>query len=159
MWIKGPLETRLSPTPAKTSPRCRHCHPHPNNNLFRNGKLSGPPNNPGGKLEVPCSTVGSNMGPAPSSSSFPLSMGMKQGHVLYGGLKLSGFSLSDVPLEEQNMDGNHLLVKCLLSNGEDLIETPALVDCGASGFAFIDEEFVRQHHLPRISYACLAPSR
>lgn len=46
------------------------------------------------------------------------------------------------------MDGDHLVVKCAITNGDKTVETPALIDCGATGFAFIDEEFVRQHNLP-----------
>ena len=61
--------------------------------------------------------------------------------------KLSAFSLSNVPLEERDMDGNHLIINCTLSC-ETPIETPALIDCGASGFAFIDEEYARQQNFP-----------
>ena len=61
--------------------------------------------------------------------------------------KVSAFSLSNVPLEERDMDGNHLIIKCTLSS-ETPIETPALVDCGASGFAFVDEEYARQQNFP-----------
>ena len=30
-----------------------------------------------------------------------------------------------------------------------MIQTHALIDCGATGYAFIDEEFTLRHHLPR----------
>ena len=51
--------------------------------------------------------------------------------------KISASSL----LDESALDGRHLVVKCSLGN-ENPIETPALTDCGASGFAFVDEQFV-----------------
>ena len=44
-------------------------------------------------------------------------------------------------LDESSLDGSHLIVKCTLSNGNEnpSIDTPALTDCGASGYAFVDE--------------------
>lgn len=45
------------------------------------------------------------------------------------------------------MDGNHLVVSCTLSNNDQTIQTHALIDTGASRFAFIDETFARQHKL------------
>jgi transposase InsO family protein len=53
------------------------------------------------------------------------------------------------------MDGNHLVVTCSLSDSDNKIQTHALIDCGATGFAFIDEEFARQHHFPQ--YALRVP--
>ena len=38
------------------------------------------------------------------------------------------------------------MVECAVNNG---IDSHALIDCGAMGFAFIDEQFVSQHNLPR----------
>ena len=38
------------------------------------------------------------------------------------------------------------MVECAINNEIDL---HALIDCGAMGFAFIDEQFVSQHNLPR----------
>ena len=46
------------------------------------------------------------------------------------------------------MDGEHLIVTCTLSNCEEKIRTHALIDTGATGFSFIDENFASHHHLP-----------
>ena len=51
-------------------------------------------------------------------------------------------------LDESSLDGRHLVVKCILGSAEP-IDTEALTDCGASGYSFIDEQFVSQHNLPR----------
>jgi hypothetical protein len=50
-------------------------------------------------------------------------------------------------VEEQSIDGNHLVVMCSLSDGDNTVQTHSLIDCGATGFAFSDEDFARQHHL------------
>jgi hypothetical protein len=54
-------------------------------------------------------------------------------------------------MKEDQLDGNHLVVKCSLQGTTGPIESRALIDCGATGYAFIDEEFVRQHNLPKYS--------
>jgi hypothetical protein len=46
------------------------------------------------------------------------------------------------------MDGEHLVVSCSLNDNQTPIRSHALVDCGATGIAFIDEEFSRCHNLP-----------
>ena len=38
------------------------------------------------------------------------------------------------------------MVECAINNE---IDSHALIDCGATGFAFIDERFVSEHNLPR----------
>jgi predicted aspartyl protease len=48
------------------------------------------------------------------------------------------------------MESKHLVVKCSLKIGDKLIDTHALIDCGATGIAFIDKEFVRHHQLEEI---------
>ena len=67
-----------------------------------------------------------------------------------GDLKSPGpFSISASSLlDESSLDGRHLVVQCLLGHKNE-IATHALTDCGASGFAFVDEQFARQHNLPR----------
>ena len=60
---------------------------------------------------------------------------------------LSGNSLSTIE-EEGSLDGNHLVVTCTLTNSTNKIHTHALIDCRATGYAFIDEDFVRHHQLP-----------
>ena len=49
---------------------------------------------------------------------------------------------------ENKLDGSHLITKCTLVEPHRQLDSHALVDCGASGFTFIDREFVRQHNLP-----------
>jgi predicted aspartyl protease len=46
------------------------------------------------------------------------------------------------------MDGNHLVVMCTLSLDLKDIPTYALIDCGATSYAFIDQDFANHHHLP-----------
>jgi predicted aspartyl protease len=46
------------------------------------------------------------------------------------------------------MDGNHLVVTCTLSLDSKEIPTHALIDCGATGYAFIDQDFANHQHLP-----------
>jgi hypothetical protein len=42
-----------------------------------------------------------------------------------------------------------LVVDCTLTSGNNRISTHSLLDCGATGFSFIHEQFVSQHNLPR----------
>ena len=50
--------------------------------------------------------------------------------------------------EESKLDGNHIVVKCSLKSHNPIIES-APCDTGATGYAFIDENFARQHNLPK----------
>jgi len=59
-------------------------------------------------------------------------------------------------VEECELVGEHLFVAATLRNGDHSIQTPAMIDTGATGFAFINENFVRQHKFPRYS---LNPAR
>ena len=63
-----------------------------------------------------------------------------------GGLTLSGVTMSAAA--ELQLDGNHIVVKCSLRRHNPIIET-ALCDTGATGYAFIDENFPRQHNLQK----------
>ena len=60
---------------------------------------------------------------------------------------LSGNSLSRI-IEEGSLDRNHLVITCTLTDGTNKIRTHALIDCGATGYAFIDEDFAHHHQLP-----------
>ena len=64
----------------------------------------------------------------------------------------SSFFVSSLSLHptiaEQVLDGNHLVVSIELQDNSTRITTQALIDCGATRYAFIDEEFVRCHQLP-----------
>ena len=52
-------------------------------------------------------------------------------------------------VEECELEGEHVFVAATLCNGDHSIQTPAMIGIGTTGFAFIDENFVRQHKLPR----------
>jgi len=45
------------------------------------------------------------------------------------------------------MEGEHLVVSCILSVNGQTIATHALIDSGATGIAFIDKDFARHHQL------------
>ena len=45
------------------------------------------------------------------------------------------------------MESKHLVMKCLLKIEENVVNTHALIDCGATGIAFVDKDFVRHHQL------------
>ena len=83
-----------------------------------------------------CSPLSSSSSPSSSSQLPPL--------------KISALSLSSVELNENNLDGQHLVILCTISVqfGEATVQTRALIYCGASGFSFVDEEFARHHFLP-----------
>jgi len=46
------------------------------------------------------------------------------------------------------MEGKHLVVLWNISFGNRTVATHALIDCGATGIAFVDEDFARHHQLP-----------
>ena len=46
------------------------------------------------------------------------------------------------------MDGIHMIVTCSLHDNSNVIKSHALVDCGATGYAFIDEDFACRNNLP-----------
>jgi hypothetical protein len=46
------------------------------------------------------------------------------------------------------MEGKHLVVVCQLSFNKKNITTHALIDCGATGIAFIDKDFIHHHEIP-----------
>mgnify|MGYP003492337063 CR=1 FL=1 len=58
----------------------------------------------------------------------------------------SGLCVADVEL--QHLEGKHLVVACTLSYSNASIRTYALIDSGATGFAFVDNDFARHHNLP-----------
>src|SRR6202142_512404 len=45
------------------------------------------------------------------------------------------------------MESKHLVVKCSLKIKDQVIDTHTLIDCGATGIAFVDKDFVRHHGL------------
>jgi predicted aspartyl protease len=46
------------------------------------------------------------------------------------------------------MDRNHLIVMYTLYDQENVIKSHALIDCGATGYAFIDKNYASHHCLP-----------
>jgi hypothetical protein len=57
-------------------------------------------------------------------------------------------AVKDVAVEEGSIDGNHLIIMYTLSLNSKEIPTYALIDCGAIGYAFIDQDFANHHRLP-----------
>jgi hypothetical protein len=60
---------------------------------------------------------------------------------------ISQFSIQSAEMKESSMESKHLVVKCSLKIGNKFIDTHALIDCGATGIAFIGKDFVRHHQL------------
>jgi len=46
------------------------------------------------------------------------------------------------------MEGKHLVIICSLTINDQVIQTHALIDCGATRFAFMDQDFARPHKVP-----------
>jgi hypothetical protein len=46
------------------------------------------------------------------------------------------------------MEGKHLVITCTLTVNNPMITTHALIDCGATGIAFMDQHFARHHQIP-----------
>jgi transposase InsO family protein len=61
---------------------------------------------------------------------------------------VSGFALQKIRAEEVSLDGKHLVITCTIIVNENSIRTYALIDCGATGIAFMDESFARRHQVP-----------
>ncbi len=57
-------------------------------------------------------------------------------------LEISGCPIFD----ENKLDDHHLVVKCILG---ETVESEALIDCCATGLAFVDRDFCSQHNFPR----------
>src|SRR5690606_29056286 len=65
-------------------------------------------------------------------------------------LSISGFSVSmeDKGIDGMGLEGKHLVVSCDISFNNTTRSSLALVDCGATGYSFVDKDFVRQHQIP-----------
>jgi len=46
------------------------------------------------------------------------------------------------------MEGKDLVITCFLTIHDQVIQTHALIDCGATGIAFMDQDFARHHKVP-----------
>ena len=64
---------------------------------------------------------------------------------LHNMLRLSSCSLQSA-VKEESLDENHIVIFTQIQDESSLLYTHALIDCGATGFAFIDEEFARDHN-------------
>jgi len=45
------------------------------------------------------------------------------------------------------MEGKHLVKTCTLTVNNQEIPTHALIDCGATGIAFVDQDFAPHHEI------------
>jgi predicted aspartyl protease len=62
---------------------------------------------------------------------------------------LHEFQVSSFAIVDQNtIDGNHLIGICTLHDQGNVIISHSLIDCGTTGYAFRDKECARHHHLP-----------
>ena len=61
---------------------------------------------------------------------------------------ISRFLISKVDVLEESMEGKHLVITCSLTIRDQVIQTHALIDCGATGIAFMDQDFARHHKVP-----------
>jgi hypothetical protein len=46
------------------------------------------------------------------------------------------------------MEGKHLVITCSITIHDQVIQTHAFIDCGATGIAFMDKDFARHHKIP-----------
>ena len=51
-------------------------------------------------------------------------------------------------IPECKLDGSHFILNCTVIYPKLKLGAHTPVDCGASGFSFADQDFVRQHNLP-----------
>ena len=62
-------------------------------------------------------------------------------------LRISNCSLQS-NIKEESLDGNHIVISTQIQDESSLISTHAFVDCGVTGFTFIDEKFACDHNFP-----------
>jgi hypothetical protein len=46
------------------------------------------------------------------------------------------------------MEGKHLVITCSLTIRDQVIQTHTLIDCGATGISFMDQDFAHHHKVP-----------
>ena len=63
--------------------------------------------------------------------------------------RISRLSVSKVGVLEGSIAGTHLVITCSLNVNNQEIPTHALIDSGATGIAFMDQDFARHHQIPR----------
>jgi len=71
--------------------------------------------------------------------------------VVLNALKCFGIScllVSKVEVFEGLMEGNHLLIPCTWTVNNPEISTHAMIDCGATGIVFMDQDFAHHPQIP-----------
>jgi hypothetical protein len=61
---------------------------------------------------------------------------------------ISRLSVSKVEVLERSMEGKYLVITCSLTVHNQEIPTHALIDCGPTGIAFMDQDFARHYRIP-----------
>ena len=60
-------------------------------------------------------------------------------------------SLSEKAVEERELEGDHFVIACQLArDSSSVVSSYALIDNGATDFAFMDEDFACRHQFPLI---------
>jgi len=57
-------------------------------------------------------------------------------------------SVSKVEVLKGSMEGKHIVITCTLTMNNQEIPTYALIECGATGIAFMDQDYARHHQIP-----------
>ena len=68
-------------------------------------------------------------------------------------LSIGSCSLSEkaASVEERELEGDNLVVACQVArDSSSVVSSYVLIDNGAAGFAFMDEDFARRHQFPLI---------
>jgi hypothetical protein len=60
---------------------------------------------------------------------------------------ISRFSVSKVKIAEESMERKHFIIICSLTIEDQVIPTHALIDCGATGISFMDQDFAHYHQV------------
>jgi hypothetical protein len=68
--------------------------------------------------------------------------------VLANIFSISSTAVKDAAIEEGSIDENHLVMMCTLSLNSKEIPTYTVIDCRATGYAFIDQDFADCHRFP-----------
>jgi hypothetical protein len=61
---------------------------------------------------------------------------------------ISRLSVSKVEVLEGSVEGKHLVIICTLTINNQEIPTHALIDCVATGIAFMDQDLACHHQIP-----------
>jgi hypothetical protein len=61
---------------------------------------------------------------------------------------ISGMSVSQVEILAGSMEGKHFVITCTLTVNNQEIPTHALIECTATGIAFMDQDFACHHQIP-----------